>query len=134
MKLKVNFVTKLSKGKTENEIIFVKNQNFKNKNLKPLLKFVLESKLFQEKLFIQKEYNKRNYIFINCRKLTLSSDYENIGSKLFDYLNNGKIENSYIDVGKVDINNIQLEKILHGGKLKSYSFDIYKSNNKKIKL
>ena len=133
MKLKVNFVTKLSKAKTENEIIFVKNQNLKNKNLKPILKFVLESKLFQEELFIQKEYNKRNYIFINCRKLTLSSDYENIGSKLFDYLNNSKIENSYIDIGKVDINNIQLEKILHGVKLKSYSFDIYKSNNKKNK-
>ena len=133
MKLKVNFATKLSKAKTENEIIFVKNQNLKNKNLKPILKFVLESKLFQEELFIQKEYNKRNYIFINCRKLTLSSDYENIGSKLFDYLNNSKIENSYIDIGKVDINNIQLEKILHGVKLKSYSFDIYKSNNKKNK-
>jgi len=133
MKLKVNFATKLSKAKTENEIIFVKNQNLKNKNLKPILKFVLESKLFQEESFIQKEYNKRNYIFINCRKLTLSSDYENIGSKLFDYLNNSKIENSYIDIGKVDINNIQLEKILHGVKLKSYSFDIYKSNNKKNK-
>ena len=133
MKLKVNFATKLSKAKAENEIIFVKNQNLKNKNLKPILKFVLESKLFQEKLFIQKEYNKRNYIFINCRKLTLSSDYENIGSKLFDYLNNSKIENSYIDIGKVDINNLQLEKILHGVKLKSYSFDIYKSNNKKNK-
>jgi len=133
MKLKVNFATKLSKAKAENEIIFVKNQNLKNKNLKPILKFVLESKLFQEELFIQKEYNKRNYIFINCRKLTLSSDYENIGSKLFDYLNKSKIENSYIDIGKVDINNIQLEKILHGVKLKSYSFDIYKSNNKKNK-
>ena len=133
MKLKVNFATKLSKAKAENEIIFVKNKNLKNKNLKPILKFVLESKLFQEELFIQKEYNKRNYIFINCRKLTLSSDYENIGSKLFDYLNNSKIENSYIDIGKVDINNIQLEKILHGVKLKSYSFDIYKSNNKKNK-
>jgi len=133
MKLKVNFVTKLSKAKTENEIIFVKNKNLKNKNLKPILKFVLESKLFQEGLFIQKEYNKRNYILINCRKLKLSSDYENIGSKLFDYLSNSKIENSYINIGKIDINNIQLEKILHGVKLKSYSFDIYKSNNKKNK-
>jgi len=134
MKLKVNFVTKLSKAKTENEIIFVKNKNLKNKNLKPILKFVLESKLFQEGLFIQKEYNKRNYILINCRKLKLSSDYENIGSKLFDYLSNSKIENSYINIGKIDINNIQLEKILHGVKLKSYSFDIYKSNNNKNKI
>ena len=135
MKLKANFVTKLSKAKTENEIIFVNNQNLKkkNKNLKPILKFVLESKLFQEELFIQKEYNNTNYIFVNCKKLSFSSNYENIGSKLFDYLNKNKIENSFIDIGKIDINNIQLEKILHGAKLKSYSFDIYKSNNKKNK-
>ena len=66
-------------------------------------------------------------------KFTISSDYENIGSKLFDYLKKNKIENSYFDVSKIDINLIQLEKIIHGAKLKSYSFNIYKSNNKKNK-
>ena len=129
--LKVNFTPILSKSKTVNEIIFVKNKNLKNKNVKQSLRLVLENKLFQERLFVQKEFNSKNYIFINCKKLTLSSDYENIGSKLFDYLKNNKIENSFIDSSKANINNIQLEKIIHGAKLKSYSFDIYKSDNKK---
>jgi len=63
----------------------------------------------------------------------MSSDYENIGSKLFDYLKKNKIENSYIDISKIDISHVQLEKAIHGAKLKSYNFNIYKSNNKKNK-
>jgi len=102
--------------------------------LNPILKSVLDNQLFQDQLFSQKGFKNVDYIFVNCRKLSISSDYDNIGSKLFDYLNNSKIENSYINIGKIDINNIQLEKILHGVKLKSYSFDIYKSNNKKNKI
>jgi len=133
MKLKINFTSKLTKTKSVNEIIFVRNKNLKNNNLNFILKTVIESQLFEEQLLIQKEHKNKNFIFINCKKLSLSSDYENIGSKLFDYLRKNKIENSYINVKKIDINNIQLEKTIHGAKLKSYSFDIYKSNNKKNK-
>ena len=132
MKLKVNFVSKISKTNTINELVFVKNKNIRQNNLKSILKVVLENELFNEKKFMQKEYNSKNYIFINCNQLSLSSDYENLGSKLFDYLKNNKLENSFIDIKKANINNIQLEKIIHGAKLKSYSFDIYKSKNKKI--
>ena len=131
MKLKVNFVSKISKTNTINELVFVKNKNIRQNNLKSILKVVLENELFNEKKFMQKEYNSKNYIFINCNQLSLSSDYENLGSKLFDYLRNNKLENSFIDIKKANINNIQLEKIIHGAKLKSYSFDIYKSKNKK---
>ena len=131
MKLKVNFVSKISKTNTINELVFVKNKNIRQNNLKSILKVVLENELFNEKKFMQKEYNSKNYIFINCNQLSLSSDYENLGSKLFDYLKNNKLENSFIDIKKANINNIQLEKIIHGAKLKSYSFDIYKSKNKK---
>ena len=53
-----------------------------------------------------------------------------MGSKLFDYLKNNKKEKSFINSAKSNINKINLEKILHGAKLKSYNFDIYKSNNK----
>ena len=134
MKLKVNFISKLIQAKTQNEIIFVKNKNPKNNNLKTSLKAVLESKLFQEELFVQKVSDNKNYIFVNCKQLVLSSDYENIGSKLFEYLNKNKIENSYIDIKNININNIQLEKTIHGVKLKSYNFDIYKSDNKKNKI
>ena len=133
MSIKVNFTSKLSKAKITNEIVFVKGKKINNNILNPILKSVLDNQLFQDQLIIQKEYKNNNYIFINCKKLSMSTDYENIGSKLFDYLKKNKIENSHIDISKIDINHIQLEKTLHGAKLKSYNFKIYKSNNKKNK-
>ena len=133
MNIKVNFTRKLSKAKMANGIVFVKEKKIKNIFLNSILKSVLDNELFKDQLFIQREYKNINYIFINCKKLKISSDYENIGSKLFDYLNKNKIENSYIDISKIDINLTQLEKVIHGVKLKSYSFNIYKSNNKKNK-
>jgi len=136
MNIKVNFTSKLSKAKIVNEIVFVKGKKIKNNILNVILKSVLDNQLFQDQLFIQKEHKNKDYIFINCKKLSMSSDYENIGSKLFDYLKKNKIENSYIDIGKIDINHVQLEKAIHGAKLKSYNFNIYKSNkkNKNINL
>jgi len=133
MNIKVNFTSKLSKAKTANEIVFVKGKKIKNSVLSSILKSVLDNQLFQDQLFIQREYKNTNYIFINCKKLSMSSDYENIGSKLFDYLKKNKIENSYVNISKIDISHVQLEMIIHGAKLKSYNFNIYKSNNKKNK-
>ncbi len=133
MKLKVKFTGKLTKVKTVNEVVFVKGKKVKNANANQCLKSVLDNQLFQDQLFIQKEYKGKNYIFINCKKLSLSIDFENIGSKLFDYLEKNKIENLYIDFNTIDISNAQLEKTIHGAKLKSYNFDTYKSNNKKNK-
>ena len=58
MKLKVNFNSKLTKAKSVNEIIFVKNKNLKN-NLNLILKAVIENQLFEEELFIQKEHKNK---------------------------------------------------------------------------
>jgi len=49
-------------------------------------------------------------------------------------LKNNKLENSFFNVNKSNINNLQLEKVIHGAKLKSYNFDIYKSNKKNNNL
>ena len=133
MNLKVNFTANLSKAKTSNELVFVKNKKTKNSILNPILKSILDNKLFQDQLFVQKEYKNLNYIFVNCKQLVMSSDYENIGSKIFDYLKKNKIENSYIDTNKIDIDYIQLEKVIHGVKLKSYDFTIYKTDKKENK-
>ena len=65
--------------------------------------------------------------------MSISLDYENIGSKLFDYLEKNKIHNSLINVDDNYINRLQLEKIIHGAKLKSYNFNIYKSDKNKNK-
>ena len=48
--------------------------------------------------------------------------------------NNFSVNDSIqIDINKVNINLIQLEKIIHGAKLKSYNFNIYKSIENKNK-
>ena len=123
MNIKVNFISKLTRAKGLNEIVFVKGKKIKSNILNPVLKSVLDNKLFQDLIFLQKEYKNADYIFINCKKLSTPSDYENIGSKLFDYLKKNKIENTYIDTNKIDINHIQLERVIHGAKLKSYNFN-----------
>jgi len=133
MNIKVNFIRKIPKTKAQSEIVLIKDKKTKNKTLNSILGLILDNELFKEQLFIQKDYKNLNYIFVNCKKLSVSSDYENIGSKLFEYLKKNKIENSYIDSSKIDISYSQLERVLHGAKLKSYSFDIYKTNNKKNK-
>ncbi len=134
MKLKVNFVNKLTKEASSNEVIFIKNKNTKHGFPKEILKNVLDSDLFKEQFFIQKEYKFRNYIFVNCLKTEVSFDFENIGSKLFDYLEKNKILNTSININRTTLTNLQIERIVHGARLKSYSFDIYKSKKEKNKI
>ncbi len=133
MNIKVNFLGNLTKTNTINNIVFVKDKKIKNKVLNPIINSVINSELFKDDLFLQKEFKNSNYIFVNCKKLLTPSDFENIGSKLYDYLKKNKIENSCIDSGKIDFSQGQLERIIHGAKLKSYNFNIYKSDKKKNK-
>ena len=125
MKLKLNFVSKNPKSAVKNELIFINNKNFKHKTLDH--KEIIDNELFKEKKVIQRNQDKSNYILINCIEQKKSSDFENIGSKLFDFLSNNKIENSFFNLSSLKITNVQIERILHGATLKSYSFEIYKT-------
>ena len=133
MNIKVNFTSKSAKSSAVNSIVFVRDNKIKNKILNPIIKSVFDNQLFKDDLFTQKEFKNVNYIFVNCKKISTSSEYENIGSKLFDYLKKNKIVNCYIDTDKIDFTHDKIEKIIHGVKLKSYNFNIYKSNSKNIK-
>ena len=125
MKLKLNFVSKNPKLAVKSELIFINNKNFKHKTLDH--KEITDNELFKEKKIIQRNQGKSNYILINCIEQKKSSDFENIGSKLFDFLSNNKIENSFFNLSSLNITNVQIERILHGATLKSYSFEIYKT-------
>ena len=133
MNIKVNFISKLTKTSSVNNIVFVKDKKFKNKILNPIIKSVINNELFKDDLFVQKEFNNSNYIFVNFKNMSTSSDCENIGSKLYDYLKKNKLENSCIETNKIDLSQDQLERIVHGAKLKSYNFNIYKSDKNKNK-
>ncbi len=131
MKLNLNFVTKLSKVTKHVEVIFLNKKKFKSNYLKTLGKTVFLSKLFQEQNFLKKEFKNKDYIFVNCTNSKNSLDFEKLGSKLYIFLKNNKVENSFINENSNFLTSIQLEKILHGLQLKSYNFDIYKTDKKK---
>ena len=130
MSLNLKFVTRAPKGARDNEIIFLKQKSIKSTRLKSLSKSIFSSKLLNENNFLKKDYNNRSYIFVDCTKLKTSLDFEKLGSRLYIFLKDNKIENSNFDEINNSLTNVQLEKILHGAKLKSYDFGIYKTDLK----
>ena len=134
MKLKLDFVNKVPKEAKDNEIILVKDKAAKNKIVKLVNKSLFSNKLFlQKKLFIQNIKDK-NYIFVNCIKSKTSLDYEKLGSQLYIFLKNNKIEKSFFASNSSFITNVQIEKLLHGAQLKSYEFNIYKTDKTKNEI
>ena len=131
MKLKLEFIKKLTKVSKDCEIILIKDKNSKNRILKSLNKSLFENKLFIEKKFLTQNIKDKSYIFVNCMKSKTLLDYEKIGSDLCVFLKNNRIEKSYLLSRTSHLNNIQLEKFLHGAQLKSYEFDKYKSDKSK---
>ena len=58
MNIKVNFISKLTKTNSVNNIVFVKDKKFKNKILNPIIKSVINNELFKDDLFVQKDFCK----------------------------------------------------------------------------
>ena len=126
MKLNLKFVNKNVKSTQDNEIIFLKQKKFKSNRLKSLEKSIFSNKLFNQHSFLKKDHNNKSFIFVNCTNSKISLDFEKLGSKLYVFLKDNKIENSILRVSGNSLTNVQLEKILHGMQLKSYDFSIYK--------
>ena len=132
MKLKINFVTKKPKLSFKNELIFIKNKSFKIENFN--ITEVLKNEIFKEKKILQVNNNFTKFILVNCIDINKTSDFENLGSKLFSFLRENKIRNIYLNSIIQKITELQVERILHGATLKSYSFDIYKTKKNEKEL
>ncbi len=127
MKLKLEFSNKIPKVAKHNEVILVKDKKSQDKIFNSLFK----NKLFLEKKIIYHNSKEKNYIFVSCINVKTSLDYEKLGSNLYLFLKNNKIENSFFAPKVSDLTNVQLEKFLHGAQLKSYNFNVYKTDQKK---
>ncbi len=131
MKLKLDFVNKVPKVAKDNQVILLKDKATQNKILKSLNNSIFANKLFLERKFLVQNINDKIYIFVNCMKSKTSLDYEKIGSNLFLFLKNNKIEKSFFETSSSNITNVQIEKFLHGMQLKSYEFNVYKTDKSK---
>ena len=131
MKLKLDFTNKVPKVAKDNEIILVKDKATKNNLLKSLKKSLFSNKLFLDKKFFVQNIKDKNYIFVNCANSKTSLDYEKLGSQLYIFLKNNKIERSFFLSNSSFLTNVQLEKLIHGAQLKSYNFNFYKTEKAK---
>ncbi len=131
MKLKLEFVTKAPKAANDNEVILLKDKKKKNRITKNLNNSIFTNKLFLEKKFLIQNINSKTYIFVNCINSKSSLDYEKLGSELYIFLKNNKIDKSFFDSNSSHLTHVQLEKLLHGTQLKSYNFNVYKTDKSK---
>ena len=92
------------------------------------------------------KFSKKNYIsylnidpetiiiLISLQKNMKINEYENMGAKFYDFLKKNEFKG--LTIFSKSIKDINLSHFIHGLKLKSYNFDLYKSkpNNKKINI
>ena len=124
MNIKIKYQKKLKLIKDHTEVQFLKDKS-SNVNIKS----TSEKKIFEEKKILLKSINDKSHIFINISKIKTSTDFEKIGSKLYDFSKEFKIYNLILNSLKSKLTEIQILRVLHGFKLKSYEFGIYKTLN-----
>ena len=139
MSIQINYKNKGLKNPSGNPILFV-NENF---NIIDIKKFISKNEfsyLFDllktsdlKKNLLSFEINSKKTIFlISIKKNLKSSDVETLGAKFHSYIDYDK-KNDYVinsDTINSKINNF-VGHFLHGLKLKSYEFNVYKTKKKR---
>ena len=141
MTIQINYKTSNSKKVSSNLVLFV-DEKFNISRLKDYIsnsEFSYISELLKnsdlKKDLLVFEINSKKTIFLaSIKKDIKTSDIENLGAKFHSYINYDKKNEYYVnsDTSSSKIKNF-VGYFLHGIKLKSYEFNIYKSKkNKKL--
>jgi leucyl aminopeptidase len=141
MTIHINYKTNISKKASTNLVLFV-DEKF---NINGLTKYISNSEFsyisellknsdLKKDLLVFKINSKKTIFLVSIKKDPKNSDIENLGAKFHSYINYDKKNEYYINSDTINskIKNF-VGYFLHGIKLKSYEFNIYKSKkNKKI--
>src|SRR5210317_1672911 len=139
MTVQINYKNSKIKKISSNLVLFV-DEKFSISGLKKLISNsefsyiseLLKSSDLKKDLLVFEINSKKKIFLVSIKKDVKTSDIENLGAKFHSYINYDK-KNDYVvnsDTVNSKIKNF-IRYFLHGIKLKSYEFNIYKS--KKIK-
>ncbi len=142
MSVQINYKTVSVKNKSSNLVFFV-DENF---NITFLKKFILNREYSfisdllkindKKKEIIAYDINsKKKIILVSYKKKITSSKTESLGAKFYDIFKD--IKQNHFDINSESAKNTLKNFVgyfLHGMKLKSYSFEKYKSKKEKKKL
>jgi len=141
MSIKINYLEKPANKPFENLVLFV-DENFNINGLKKIISSIefsyisdlLKTSDLKKKILFFKINSKKTIFLMSIKKDIKISDIENLGAKFNSYINYDKKKEYFVNSDTIN-NKVKnfLGYFLHGLKLKSYEFNIYKSNkNKKI--
>ena len=139
MSIKINYSNKLINKSSSNLVLFV-DQSFNISGLKKIISSneflyiidLLKTSDLKKSLLVFKTSSKKTIFLVSIKKDLKNSDIENLGANFHNYINYDK-KNDYLvnsDTISSKIENF-IGYFLHGLKLKSYEFNIYKSKKKK---
>ncbi len=142
MTVQINYKASFTKKNSGNEVLFV-DENFSISSLKRYFtnsEYALVSDLLKikdkKKKIISYDVNSiRKIILVSIKKNTTNSEAENLGAKFFNIFKDSK-QNIYKLNTNIIPNRLKnfIGYFLHGLKLKSYSFDKYKTKKEKNNL
>jgi leucyl aminopeptidase len=139
MTVQINYKSSSSKKVSSNLVLFV-DEKF---NISGLKKYILNSDFsyildliknsdLKKDLLVFEINSKRTIFLVSIKKNIEASDVENLGAKFHGYINYDKKNDYFVNSDTISskIKNF-LGYFLHGIKLKSYEFNIYKSKKNK---
>jgi len=135
MSVQISYKKNFSTKNSLNKVLFV-DEKYKILNLKKYISGgefkcisdLLKSKDTKKKILSFEISSKVKIVLVSIKKNITSSDLENLGAKFYDIFKKSKIKNFNInsETAPKNKNNI-VGYFLHGLKLKSYTFEKYKS-------
>ena len=135
MTIKINYSNKLSSKSSTNLVLFVGenfnitdlNKHISSEEFSYVSDLLKNSDLKKNLLFF--EINSKKTIFLVSIKNNLeTSDIENLGAEFHSYINYDKKREYFVNSDSISSKSkIFLGHFLHGLKLKSYEFNVYKS-------
>ena len=139
MALQINYKTSNSKNISSNLVLFVDEKfnisglkkNISNSELS-YISDILKNSDLKKDLLVFKINSKKTIFLVSIKKDIKTSDIENLGAKFHSHINYNKKSDYDVDSDTINskIKNF-VGYFLHGIKLKSYDFNIYKSKKDK---
>ena len=140
MIIKINYTKNINKNQISNYALLLNNFNNLNELKSLFTKFEINSiKEILKNLNLNKNIisfnldSKKNFFLIKTNENLNKFEIENLGAEFYEYIKNLSLKSLFInplsinkDIDKESLTNY----FLHGLKLKSYEFNIYKSNTK----
>ena len=142
MIIKINYKKSINNKSLSNYAVFT-NDNYNIHDLKSFfttseiisIKEILKNSDLSKNIISLNLNSKKSIIILNLKKNVDNYEIENLGAEFYEFLKNTSVKNLLLNsITLKNQNKNFISYFLHGFKLRSYEFNIYKSNKNQKKL